>query len=92
MSIDTVKKWVTFTEIGASKSGITKVWAVTGKNGPDDGIGIVRWHGAWRKYVYESDQAFYDWDCLRLIAQFCEDETKAHIHRNRLARMRDLSQ
>ena len=36
MSIETVKKWVTFTEAGTSKSGLTKIWHVTGKNGPED--------------------------------------------------------
>lgn len=83
MSIESVKKWVTFTEAGTSKSGLTKIWHVTGKNGPEDGIGIIRWHGAWRKYVYESDPAFYDWDCLRLIAEFIEEQTKLHTERKK---------
>ncbi len=78
MSIESVKKWVTFTEAGTSASGKTKIWHVTGKNGPADGIGIIRWHGPWRKYVYESDEAFYDPDCLRLIADFLEAATKEH--------------
>lgn len=76
MSLESVAKYVDFTYIGLSKSGKTHIWAVTGKGGPENGIGIIRWHGAWRKYVYESDEAFYDWDCLRLIADFCEAATK----------------
>lgn len=79
MSVETVKKYVEFTEAGTSPSGKTKRWHVTGKRGPEDGIGLVRWHGPWRKYVYESDNAFYDPDCLRLIANFCELKTKEHM-------------
>lgn len=76
MSTESVKKYVNFQHIGFSPTGKTKIWAVTGKNGAEDGIGLIKWHGAWRKYCYFSDEAFYDWDCLRLIADFCESVTK----------------
>jgi hypothetical protein len=78
LSVESVKKWVNITQVGLSPSGKTKVWHVTGKDGPNDGIGEIKWHGAWRKYVYYSDEAFYDWDCLRLIAEFCETATRDH--------------
>lgn len=56
----------------------TKVWNVIGYRDGDD-IGIIKWAGNWRKYVYyiQSD-SYYDWDCLRLIADFCEAATKDH--------------
>lgn len=76
MSVDSVKKWVNIELVGTSPTGKTNVWAVTGKGGPNNGIGYIKWHGAWRKYVYYSDEAFYDWDCLRYIAEFCENVTK----------------
>lgn len=82
MSVETVKKYVNITEAGASSTGKTKIWHVTGKGGAADGIGVIKWSGAWRKYVYHSDLAFYDADCLRLIADFCEAATKDHNHAN----------
>lgn len=78
MSLESVQKYINIEKVGTSTSGKTKVWAVTGKNGAEDGIGYIKWSGAWRKYVYYSDEAFYDWDCLRLIADFCESATKDH--------------
>lgn len=76
MSIESVKKWVSIELLGTSPSGKTNIWLVSGKNGADDQIGYIKWHGPWRKYVYFSDEAFYDWDCLRYIADFCEIATK----------------
>ena len=79
MSVESVKKWVDILPIGESPTGKTKIWGV--KSYRDEGsIGIIKWHGAWRKYVYHSDEAFYDWDCLRLIANFCEEQTLGHQH------------
>lgn len=73
-----VSEFIKFVEIGRSKSGLTKIWRVVNTNGRDDLTGIIRWHGAWRKYVYECDSSFYDWDCLRLIADFIEGQTVEH--------------
>lgn len=73
-----IQELITFEEVGTSPSGKTKVWHVVNTHNNHDAIGIVRWHGAWRKYVYECDSSFYDWDCLRLIADFIEVVTKEH--------------
>lgn len=76
MSLDSVKKYITFEEAGTSPTGKTKIWRVLSVS--DDEIGYIKWHGAWRKYVYFTSNSFYDWDCLRLIADFCEVATKEH--------------
>lgn len=73
-----IETFIEFREVGTSKSGITKIWEVVNTMGNDDSIGIVRWHGPWRKYVYECSASFYDWDCLRYIADFVERQTMEH--------------
>ena len=52
----------------------TKRWHLVAMDGP---VGCVRWYGGWRKYVFETFNAndFFDWECLRMIAEFCEQET-----------------
>jgi hypothetical protein len=74
-----VSDFIKFQESGKSPSGKTRIWDVVNTIRPhDDCIGIVRWHGAWRKYVYSCSASYYDPDCLRLIADFCENATKEH--------------
>lgn len=63
---------------GFSKSGKTKVWRVHNRDTGEE-IGYIRWAGNWRKYVFEDYQAsYYDWKCLRQIADFCEKATADH--------------
>lgn len=76
-----VSEFIKFIPMGTSPSGKTKVWHVVNLMRPEepDQIGIVKWHGPWRKYVFEQPNgAFYDWDCLRLIAGFIENKTFEH--------------
>lgn len=74
-----VTEFIKFVDVGTSPSGKTRIWHVVNVMRPeDDCIGIVRWRGAWRKYVYYCDSSFYDWDCLRLIADFIERVTLEH--------------
>lgn len=73
-----VSDFIEFRDMGYSESGKTKVWYVVNTSNPDDVPGIIKWNGAWRKYVYHSHQAFYDWECLRLIADFIEKVTLEH--------------
>jgi len=77
MSIESVKKWVDIFPMNNSLTGKTKTWGVKSYR-DNSSIGIIKWNGAWRKYVYQSDEAYYDWDCLRYIADFCEVATKEH--------------
>lgn len=73
-----VSPFIDIVDMGASESGKTRVWYVVNKRSPDDVPGIIKWHGGWRKYVYHSGPAFYDWQCLRQIADFIEQATKDH--------------
>lgn len=63
---------------------LTRRWEVRNIKGPKDDIpGEIRWYGGWRKYVYHSNWTYYDWDCLRMIADFCEAATKDHLQGKR---------
>lgn len=43
-------------------------------------VGWIRWYGGWRKYVFfPEDNHFFDWHCLRMIADRCEEETRSHM-------------
>ena len=63
-----------------SKSGKTQIWLLmTDAHVSDYGdlLGEVRFHGPWRRYVfYPERDTLYEQDCLRKIADFCEDQTK----------------
>lgn len=74
-----VEEWIKFVPMGTSASGKTEVWYVVNTREDGDPIGIVKWSGSWRKYVYHTGPSYYDWDCLRLIADFCETKTNEHM-------------
>lgn len=58
----------------------TKIWNIINKQ-TQEIVGLVKWYGGWRKYVYHhNDNGYSDWDFLRLIADFCETKTKEHYH------------
>lgn len=76
------KKYVRFVEQKNQKDKKTKVWHIIGVR-DGDVAGLIKWAGNWRKYVFYIDgmdgaDSYYDWDCLRLIADFCEAATKDH--------------
>ncbi len=77
----TVKEsWLTFDDAGESSSGKTKLWHVCSKE-QGSVLGTIAWYGPWRKYafsvIYCSNVVFEE-DCLREIAQFCENKTFIH--------------
>lgn len=42
-------------------------------------LGVINGYTAWRKYVFNpTDKTLYEETCLKEIAQFIEEETKAH--------------
>lgn len=78
---DNVSPYIEIVQVGTSPSGKTKVWEVRNiSNGThsDDVPGFIRWHGAWRGYVYECEASFYDAKCLRQIADFIDAANKDH--------------
>jgi len=75
--------WVRFDEDGRSASGKTAIWTVasTADKGEQQeqyvGLGKVKWFGAWRRYCFfPAEQTVFEQDCLRDIANFCEQQTK----------------
>lgn len=76
-----VEDFIRFKDAGPSKSGKTKIWWVVNET-TGQGCGHIRWHGAWRKYVYDTeDGGYFDWEFLRLVADFIEAKTLEHRHR-----------
>ena len=71
-------KYIKFRENGLSKSGKTKRWIVTAKDDATDMLGEIQWFGRWRCYVFYAFNAYFEWRCLRDIANFCEQQTKIH--------------
>lgn len=74
-----VSPYIDIVEVGTSASGKTKVYEVRNiSNGThsNDIPGVIRWHGAWRGYVYECEASFYDAKCLRQIADFIDGANK----------------
>lgn len=73
-----VASFIKFELVGPSKSGLTNIWRVVNTNTGEE-IGQVYWHGAWRKYVYFTPlDSIYDWECMRLLADFIEEKTMEH--------------
>jgi len=69
---------VTFVNCGQLESRKTNGYMVNAKEGSAL-LGWITWHGAWRKYAFHpSAGTIYEETCLRDIAEFCEQETKAH--------------
>ena len=63
--------------------GKTRRWWVYSKS-DGDLVGQVKWYGGWRKYVYYDlceAGAFMDWDFMRMVASFCEEQTLVHYNK-----------
>ncbi len=77
-----IETFIEFRRFGHSKSGLTKIWHVINTMQDDQLCGTIRWHGAWRKYVFDdsNEPGFYDWDFLRYVADFIETKTLEHRH------------
>ena len=81
-------KWIEFREVPTDphKDIKTRVWYVLPEGCNDLGrrLGRVAWFTRWRKYCYfPIADTVYEQDCLRDIAQFCEDETRKHREANK---------
>lgn len=84
---DNLSPYIDIIQVGVSPSGKTKIWHVVNKRDPENDVpGVIKWNGGWRKYVYHSDLAFYDPQCMRQIADFMEAETAAHVTKRSMER------
>jgi hypothetical protein len=84
----TTRVWVKFEFLSDSSTGRTKIWEVM-QQIPKDvyaehaALGSIKWFGRWRKYAFfPENDTVYEWDCLRVIAEFCENKTKEHRRLN----------
>jgi hypothetical protein len=71
-------KWIKAVEsIGEdAKKRKTKTWRIINSN--DTPLGIVRFYPPWRRFVFEPHAGtIYEEVCLRDIAEFCVEKTKA---------------
>lgn len=72
------KEYIRSSYIGKSKSGYTSVWALTTINGKTE-LGLVKWYFQWRCYCFFPEpNTLFDRQCLRDIAEFCEEKTLEH--------------
>lgn len=70
-----VARWIDFRPM--QTESITAKWEVTTKQGGH--LGYVKWYTGWRKYCFfPSVGTLYEQDCLRDLAEFCEQATSSH--------------
>jgi len=75
MTTRTLKKRISFGAPKPSETGKTKVWKV--RSSGDDFLGEVRWFGRWRRYAFHPDPfTIFEQECLREIADFCEQRSR----------------
>lgn len=81
--------WIKFVEVDLHDGRKTKVWAVLTVDGREC-LGRIGWYSPWRRYCFvhkaveAGDQVILEWDCLRKIASFCEEQTHAHKMRGKV--------
>lgn len=68
-------KWIEFVEVPFT--GKTKRFTVRSLGGGGE-LGTVGFYPRWRKYsFFPNPNTLYESDCMRDIAQFCEEQTQA---------------
>lgn len=78
MSEKSVKQYIRIDDDGPSSSGKTRIFLVRNIQ-KGDVSGEIRWAGRFGKYWFFPTEGFhFDSDCLRLIADHCDAETKKH--------------
>lgn len=78
-----MSKWITIepASISTSKSGLTRIWSVINTR-TQEVCGCIRWHGAYRKYVFDPASDFiFDSACLTLISLHLERVNAGHRKR-----------
>jgi len=72
------RKWIKFKLAGRAESNLlTEVWNIETIE-DQRWLGQVRWFGRWRRYaLFPATGSVFEQDCLRDIANFCEEQTTA---------------
>lgn len=74
-------KWIKFVLLPQDKNRKTQAWQVQSTT-ENHVLGLIAWYAPWRQYSFHpSYESVYERQCLRDIAQFCEDQTKAYRNR-----------
>lgn len=82
-----MSKYIEFVEKEILPVGKTLSWLIGNKKS-DTVIGWIHWHTGFRKYsLYPNDNMVFDVGCLRAIADFCEEKTKAHYDKIRFSKL-----
>lgn len=77
----TAEKYIEVREAGASKTGLTKIWAVINRR-TEQTCGEIRWWGGFRQYTFfPTDGFLFDTSCLRLIADRLEAVNAERYHK-----------
>ena len=71
-------KFIVFKDVAPQLGAKTKRWVVSTKQGGE--LGRVQWFTNWRRYCFfPLPGTTYDANCLRDIADFCEQKTREHV-------------
>ena len=75
-------KWIQFQVI--RNTGKTFVWRIAAKDHGPTMLGDIKWFGRWRRYAFfPLSDTVYEHECLRDIANFCEEQTSLHRQQRR---------
>jgi hypothetical protein len=73
-----IGKYLCFRYQGQSVSGKTEIWRVWNRQ-KNIVLGDIEWSGAWRQYAFfVTFNTYFEEDCLRIIADFVENQTRLH--------------
>jgi hypothetical protein len=71
--------WIEFVDRGIPLGKKTRIWTVHPTQGRNANLGEVRWYAPWRRYAfYPTVNSVFEEDCLRDIADFCEEQSAMH--------------
>lgn len=71
---NTAQKYISFKQF-PNPGKKTKTWGVYSTASFQDPVGVIKWHGPWRKYVFfPSEFCLFDSNCLDLISEFLKKE------------------
>lgn len=72
------EKYLTFEDLAPGKGMKTKVILVkSARSGIR--LGVISWFGQWRQYTFQPyDGTIWNPDCLKVVSDHCEAETRLH--------------
>jgi hypothetical protein len=75
-------EWIRFDLAPPVAGRKTQQWFVVAIQ-PGEAIAEIKWYPGWRRYCFfPFDGTLYEQDCLRDIANFCEEQTQLYKSRD----------